>query len=68
MKCVCVFFNVDQFFKDFVEFFTILLLFYILDFGSQACGILAPPPGMEPILEPKVLTTGPPGKSLLCRF
>ena len=72
MKCFCFFFfNVDHFFKDFIEFITILLLFYFLDFGSQARGILAPPPGMEPAppaLEPKVLTTGPPGKSLQCRF
>ena len=54
---MCVFFNVDHFFKDFIEFITILLLFYFLDFGSQARGILAPPPGMEPAppaLEPKV--------------
>ena len=70
MKCA-FFLNVGNFFKDFIEFITILLLFYVLDFGSQACGILAPPAGMEPAppaLERKVLTTGPPGKSLLCRF
>ena len=36
-------------------------------FGHEACGILDPWPGMEPALpelEGKVLTTGPPGKSL----
>ena len=36
-------------------------------FGHEACGILAPQPGIEPTppaLEGKVLTTGPPGKSL----
>ena len=38
-------------------------------FGPEACGILAPQPGiqptpMPPVLERKVLTTGPPGKSL----
>ena len=36
-------------------------------FGRKACGILAPRPGIEPAppaLEGKVLTTGPPGKSL----
>ena len=36
-------------------------------FGQEACGILAPPPGIEPTppaLEGEVLTTGPPGKSL----
>ena len=40
-----------------------------LFFGPEACGILAPQPGIQPtpvppILERKVLTTGPPGKSL----
>ena len=36
-------------------------------FGLVACGILAPQPGVEPArleLEGKVLTTGPPEKSL----
>ena len=36
-------------------------------FGHEACGILAPGPGIEPTppaLEGKVLTTGLPGKSL----
>ena len=35
-------------------------------FGHEACGILAPLPGIEPTphaLEGEVLTTGPPGKS-----
>ena len=35
-------------------------------FGREACGVLAPLPGIEPApsaLEGKVLTTGPPGKS-----
>ena len=34
-------------------------------FGHEACGVLAPWPGIEPTppaLEGKVLTTGPPGK------
>ena len=37
-------------------------------FGQEACGILTPRPGIEPIssaLEGKVLTPGPPGKSLI---
>ena len=37
-------------------------------FGLEACGILAPQPGIEPVppaLEDEVLTTGPLGKSLL---
>ena len=54
-------------FKVFIEFVTILLLFCVFGFfGPKACGILGPPPGIEPIppaLEGKVLTTGPPGKS-----
>ena len=36
-------------------------------FVSKACDILAPQPGIEPappVLEGKVLTTGPPVKSL----
>ena len=40
-------------------------------FGHMPCGILVPWPGMEPIpptLEGEVLTTGPPGKSLLLLF
>ena len=35
-------------------------------FGHEACGILAPRPGIEPApsaLEGEVLTTGSPGKS-----
>ena len=54
-------------FKIFIEFVTILLLFYVFwFFDCEACGILAPHPGIEPTppaLEGKVLTTGPPGKS-----
>jgi len=49
-------------FKVFIEFVTILFLFYV---GHEACGIIAPQPGIEPAppaLEGKVLTTGPPGK------
>ena len=36
-------------------------------FGVEACGILAPRPGIEPAppaLEGDILSTGPPGKSL----
>ena len=45
----------------------LLLLFNVLVFGHEACGILAPWHGTEPVppaLEGGVLTTGPPGKSL----
>lgn len=54
--------------KVFTEFVTIPLLFYVLFFfGREVCGILAPQPGMEPVLsalEGNVLTSGLPGKSL----
>ena len=48
-------------FKVFIEFVTILLLFYV------ACEVLAARPGIEPAppaLEGEVLTSGPLGKSL----
>ena len=35
-------------FKVFIEFATVLLLFYILALGFQECGLLAPRPGTEP--------------------
>ena len=38
---------------------------------SEACGILVPPPGIEPpspALQHGLLTTGPPGKSLMAKF
>ena len=38
------------FLKSFVEFFTVLFLFYVLVFGHMACGILASRPGIEPTL------------------
>ena len=52
----------DQVFKVFIEFVTVLLLFYVLLFGLKVCGILAPQPGIES-LEGEVLTTGLPGNS-----
>ena len=48
-------------FKVFTVFVPILFLFYV--FGTQACGILTPRPGIElapPVLDGDVLTTGPP--------
>lgn len=55
-------------FKVFNEFVTVLFLFYVLFFYEhEACGILAPWPGIKPAppaLEIEVLITGPPGKSL----
>ena len=56
-------------FKVFIEFVTILLLFYVVGFfffSPKACGISALWPGIEPgtpALESEVLTTGPPGTS-----
>ena len=50
-------------FKAFIEFFTILLQFCVLVFGLEACGILAPRPGIKyspSALEGEVLTTGTP--------
>ena len=34
-------------FKVFIEFVTILFLFYVWVFGPEACGILAPLPGIK---------------------
>ena len=55
-------------FKVFIEFVTILPLFFMFGFfGREARGILAPRPGIEPTLaalEGEVLATGPPGKCL----
>ena len=54
-------------FNVFIEYVTILLLFYVLVFGRKANGILAPRPGIEPAppaLEGEVSTTGSTGKSL----
>ena len=48
-----------------------LVLFYVLVFGQEACGILALQPGIEPAppaLEGVVLTTGAPGKCVFCIF
>ena len=59
--------SVDHF-KVFLEFVTILLLFFMFwFFGHKACRILAPQPGFKPVspaLAGRVLTSGPPGKFL----
>ena len=57
-------------FKVFIEFVTILFLFYVVGFffGQEAGEILVPQPQIEPIppaLEAEVLTTRPPGKFLV---
>ena len=53
-------------FKVFIKFVTLLLLFYALLFGHEACGSLPSQPGLEPAppaLEGEVLTTELSGKS-----
>ena len=62
------FFNVDNFFKVYIEFLHYCFCFKFCFFGLKACGILVPQRVIKlatPRLEGKVLTTGPPGKSLL---
>ena len=68
-------FWVGTIFKVFIEFVTILLVFYMgffFFFGhDKACGIFVPQPGIEltlPAVEDEVLFTGLPGKSLLFPF
>ena len=55
-----------QFFQDFIESVTVLLLFSVFGyFGHRAGRILASRPGMEhtaPAREGEVLTTGLPGR------
>ena len=56
-------------FKVFIEFVTILLLCHV--FGGEACGNLAPQPGIEPAplaLEGKVLTTDFQGSPITVLF
>ena len=58
-------------FKVFIEFVTILLLFYVLVFWPQGMWDLSSRPGIEPAspaLEGEVLTTGPPGESPFLPF
>ena len=55
-------------FKVFIEFAAILFLFYVLGFRPQSMGDLSSPTRDQtctPVLEDKVLTAGPPGKSLV---
>ena len=62
------FFLMRTIFKVFIEVFTILILLLFMSwfFGREACGILARRSRIEslsPVLEGKVLTSGPPEKS-----
>ena len=57
-------------FKALLNLLQYCFCFIFCFFGHEACGILASQPGFElspPALEGAVLTTGPPGKSLLSR-
>ena len=50
--------------KVFIKFVTKYFCFMFWYFGPEACGVLAPQPGIEPgllALEGKVLTPGPQG-------
>ena len=58
-------FFIQTIFTVFIEFNTILLLFYgFVPFGHEACGILAPQPGVKPIhpAMEEVLITELPGE------
>ena len=61
-----ILFSIDFNEEIFIEFVTILFLFYVLFFGHMACEILVLWPGIQPVpsaLADEVLTTGLPGKS-----
>ena len=56
------------FLKSLLNLLQYCFCFMFWFFGHEACGILAPWTGIEPAppaLEGEVLTTGPPGKSLI---
>ena len=58
---------ISFFFKSLLSLLQYCFCFMFWFFGREACGILAPQPGIKPAppaLEGPVLTTGPPGKSL----
>ena len=59
--------NPLQYFEVFIEFVSILFLFFFFLITHEVCGTLASLPGIEPVppaLEGKVSTTGPTEKSL----
>ena len=69
-----IFFWCGPFLKSLLNVLQYCFCFMFWFFGCEVCGILVAWPGLEPTppaLEGKVLTTGPPGKSLwflLCFF
>ena len=66
------FFKMWTIFKVFIEFITVLILFYVSVFWPQGMWELSSGSGRDqtwtPALEGKVLTTGSPGKFLSIRF
>ena len=59
------------FLKSLLNFLQYYFCFMLWFFGPEACGILAPQPGIEHALlrlEGEILPTGPPGKSQLFIF
>ena len=57
------------FLKSLLNLLQYCFCFMFLLFGFQACVVLVPQPGIKPTpsaLEGEVLTTRPPGKSLIC--
>ena len=65
LKKIFFFFAVE-YFKSFLNLLQYCFCFMFWFFGHEACGILAPLPGIKPTtpaLEGEVLTTGLPGKS-----
>ena len=56
-------------FQSLLQFVTILLLFYVLVFGCEACGILSPQPGtVAPALDGRVFSTGSPASPCIWAF
>ena len=69
VKCSSLLFFIwcGPFLKSLLDLLQDCFCFMFWFFGREACGILAPKPGIEPslpTLEGKVSTTGPKGKSL----
>ena len=61
-------FYCGPFLKSLLNLLQYCFCFMFQFFGHKACGILAPSPGIEPTspaLKSEVLTSGPPGKSLI---
>ena len=66
LRFLFIFFDVDRFLKSLLNLLQYCFCLMFWFFGHEACGILAPWPGIEPTppaLEGEVLTTGPPGES-----